>query len=305
MSRAEISIGNIRWVHINQPSADDIAFVRNAHSFDEIVISYISSPTLHPSLEEFGDNVYFILHFPIIYTTDERNKTIEIDFLMTKNTLITFTYEKYERLETLFNRCEQDQALRNTYFRSHSGYILYFILEQLYQAMIRDRDYIEESIDTLEQDVFSTADETLIERISSVARDVLDFRRVFKMQGSVMGLLPQALEKMLGKESIPKFTNIVIAHDRIVQLMDSHKETIDSLQTTNASLVDKKISHIVKTLTIFSAILLPLSLIAGIWGMNHEFIPLRDGPNDFWIVLALMALLTGTLLLIFKRSKWF
>lgn len=304
MARQEVSRGELTWIHMYEPTREDFEFLQGLHSFDEIVMDYISSPTLHPSLEEFGDNIYFILHFPVIFRTNGHNRAVEVDFLMTKNALITCTYERYEQLEKLFERCQGDEALRSKYFRSHSGYILYLVLEQLYQRMIEDRDYIEKSIDLLEQNIFSAADERLVEDISQVARDILDFRRVFKTQSSVLVLLPQALERMLGKDSIPKFTNIVVTQSRIEQLLDSHKETIDSLLATHTALVDSRTSRIVKVLTVFSAIILPLSLVTGIWGMNQRLLPLRDGDYDFWIVVAIMASIGVALMAIFRWARW-
>ena len=92
--------------------------------------------------------------------------------------------------------------------------------------------------------------------------------------------------------------------DIIFPFASGNKETLDSLQATYTALVDNRISRIIKVLTIFSATLLPLSLITGIWGMNHAVIPLRDGINDFWIVLGGMATVAGGMLAVFKFSKW-
>lgn len=304
MPRQEIALGGLRWIHVNQPTAEDLAFVKSLHAFDSIVLDYLASPTLHPSLEEFGDHIFFILHFPIIFRSDHPNRAVEVDFLLTKDLIITFTYGHYQRLETLFEHCQTDAHRQARYFRVHSGYILYMILERLYHLMIRDRDYIEKSINKLERAIFAKADESLVERISNLMRDILDFRRVFSTQDSILTHLPKALRRLYGTSSTPKFTNIMVTHDRIHMLIDNHKETIDSLQTTYRSIIDNRISRIVKVLTIFSAIILPMSLIASIWGMNQRALPLAKGPLDFWIVLSLMALTALTMIAAFKRARW-
>lgn len=304
MPRQEIAQGGLRWIHINQPTAEDITFIKSLHAFDTIVLDYVSSPTLHPSLEEFGDHIFFILHFPIIFRSEHPNRAIEVDFLLTKNLIITLTYEHYQRLETLFKHGQTDARLQARYFRSHSGYVLYMILERLYHLMIRDRDYIEKSISKLERAIFAKADESLVERISSLMRDILDFRRVFSTQDSILKHLPKALRRLYGTSPGPQFTNILVTHDRLRMLIDNHKETIDALQTTYRSLIDNRISRIVKVLTIFSAIILPMSLIASIWGMNQQFMPLRDGPYDFWIVISLILGIALVMIFALKRARW-
>lgn len=304
MSRQEIEMNGLRWIHISQPTPEDYAYVRGLHAFDAIVLDYLASPTLHPSLEEFGSHIFFILHFPIIFRSNTPNRAVEVDFLLTKNTLITFTYERYERLEALFKHCREDEKLHAKYFRAHSGYLLYMVLERLYHLMIRDRDYMEQAINKLEKAIFARADEKLAVQISHLMRDILDFRRVFSTQSNVLTHLPKALRRFLGKSTVPQFTNIIVTHDRIQTLISNHKDTIDSLQTTYRSLVDNRISRIVKVLTVFSAIILPMSLIASVWGMNHTYMPLQDGPYDFWIVIGLMLIVGMTLIWAFKREKW-
>lgn len=304
MPRQEIEAGGLRWVHIHQPTEDDLVFVKNLHPFDEIVLDYLVSPTLHPSLEEFGDHLFFILHFPIIFRSDTPNRAVEVDFLLTKRMLITFTYERYQRLETLFQNCQEEERLRAKYFRTHSGYILFMVLERLYRLMIRDRDYMEKSINKLERAIFRRADERLVERISQLMRDILDFRRVFRTQGNVLMHLPKALRRLFGMSSTPQFTSIIVTHDRIQTLIDNHKDTIDALQTTYRSLVDNRISRIVKVLTIFSAIILPMSLVASLWGMNLQSLPLQDGPYGFLVVLGLMLLVALALIWGFTRARW-
>ncbi len=297
-------MNGLRWVHISQPTQGDHDYIRSLHAFDEIVLDYLAAPTLHPSLEEFGSHVFFILHFPIIFRSDTPNRAVEVDFLLTKDMLITITYQRYGRLDALFQHCQEDERLGKKYFRAHSGYMLYMVLERLYHLMIRDRDYMEKAINKLERAIFSRADEALVEQISQLMRDILDFRRVFGTQSNILTHLPKALRRLLGKSSTPQFTNIVVTHDRIQTLIDNHKETIDALQTTYRSLVDNRISRIVKVLTIFSAIILPMSLLASIWGMNQAYMPLRDGPYDFWIVLGLIFFVGLTLMWGFKRVRW-
>ena len=79
---------------------------------------------------------------------------------------------------------------------------------------------------------------------------------------------------------------------------------MDVLYETQTSLMADHISQIMRVLTIFSAIILPLSLVTSIWGMNHEVMPLRDGPLAFWLVIALMGLVGVGLLFFFRKKRW-
>lgn len=304
MPYREITVEKIRWIHVHQPTPADLAFVRGVHAFDETVLDYLSSPTLHPSLEEFESYIFFILHFPIIYRSHKHNQSIEVDFLFTKEILITLTYERYDRLEALFRRCSRDSEIQAKHFHGNTGFLLYFIVNQLYQRMIKDRDYIEQAIDTLENKIFADPSHTRVEEIANLRRDILDFRRIFGTQGNILELLPRAVQHLLGKPSLGRFANLLVTQNRIQRLIDNHQETIDALQDSYQALVQSRTSRIIQTLTIFSAIMLPLSFVAGLWGMNQEFMPLRDGPYDFWLVLGLMVIVASAMFFIFRRFRW-
>ncbi len=304
MPRQEIETNGLRWVHINKPNDNDLRYLENEHHLDQIVIQAIATPTAHPALEEFSNSIYFVLHFPIIYPTKRHNSSIEIDFVLTSRALITITYQRYSRLEDLWQKCKTDQHIQAQYWRIHSGYILYLVLDRLYQIMIDYEDFIDKELVNLEKEIFSSPRHSLLEKITYVVRDILDFRRIFATQGDVLQLLPPELKRLHGKDTVPRFANLLVTQSRVQRLIDNHKDTVDSLHETYESLIGSRISRIVTVLTLFSGFILPMSLIASIWGMNHQVMPLRDGLYDFWLILGLM-FLTGIILFLgFKRARW-
>ena len=88
-------------------------------------------------------------------------------------------------------------------------------------------------------------------------------------------------------------------------LMEGHKEMIEALENTNSALVSFKLNDIMKILTIFSVVVIPLTLIASIFGMNVEIsMPLVNNPFGFWFILSLMLISILAMLVVFKRKKW-
>ena len=102
----------------------------------------------------------------------------------------------------------------------------------------------------------------------------------------------------------PYLTDIIVTEDRIMSIIDNQKETVDALYQTNESLMSSNISSIITILTIFSAVIMPLNLMASLWGMNHQTMPLRDGQFDFWIIMGIMAIIAVSLLVLFKKKRW-
>jgi len=111
-------------------------------------------------------------------------------------------------------------------------------------------------------------------------------------------------EQFYGHSVGPYFADVLSTEERFENLVENQRETIEMLHHTNESLLSSRISNIMAVLTVFSAIVLPLNLIASIWGMNQQIMPLRDGRYDFWIVVGIMAVLLFVLVLFFKKKRW-
>jgi magnesium transporter len=102
----------------------------------------------------------------------------------------------------------------------------------------------------------------------------------------------------------PYFNDIIGDHMRVWELLDNHKETIESLQEANDSMVSNRTNRIMKLITLFAVIVFPLTLLATLFSMDMKYMPISGTKNDFWIVLGIM--LAGTIIMLgfFKRKKW-
>lgn len=295
---------NLKWIYVNQPMQEDLDYIKNSFNFHPLVLDSIVSPTLHPALEEYKDHVFLILHFPIIFREKVANLAIEVDFLVTKNTVITITYQAYKRLEEFFDKAALDSETQKRLKNHTSGKLLYGIIDWLLSNLIYDVDFLESEITRVENEIFETPSHLIVEDISHARRDVLDFRKTITALQPVLETLPQAAVKFYGEEMDPYFTDLVTTEHRIRHLVENHKETIEALNATHESLLSSRTSRVVGILTVFSAILLPLNLIASLWGTNYEYLPLAHNPYGFWILVVAMALLAAGLVTVFRSKRW-
>ena len=295
---------NVKWIHINKPSKADLQFVKSAFAFHPLVIESVTTPTLHPAVEDYSDHLFLILHFPVIYREKIANIAAEVDFLVTKDVILTLTYQTYDRLEELFDKLSSDPELKARFSDHHTGPLLYGIIDWLTGSLIHDLDFIETEITRIEDQIFMKQGPEMVEEISHTRRDILDFRRILAPMQSVLRLLPAISEKFYDKEMSHYFTDLLTVESKLRHMIENHKETIEALHATHESLLSNRISGIITLLTIFSVVIMPLNLIASIWGMNHQYLPLRDGPNDFWIVIASMSALFFALLGFFRYKRW-
>jgi magnesium transporter len=100
------------------------------------------------------------------------------------------------------------------------------------------------------------------------------------------------------------YADLVDHSKRIWEMLDNQKEMVEVLSNTNESLLNNKMTDIMKTLTIFSVIVFPLTLLAAIFGMNAKYMPFVDGIYGFWIIIGMMLVGCAAMLIFFKRKKW-
>lgn len=304
MAKRVFQKNNLTWIHISQPSQQDFDHLSSAFNFHPLVSESIISPTLHPALEEYKDHLFLILHFPIIFREKVANIAMEVDFIVTKNTIITITYQPYKRLEEFFDKIAEDQETQKRFYNHTAGKLVYGIIDWLLNSLIHDVDFLDAEITRIEDEIFEMPSHQIVEDISHARRDVLDFRRIITATQPVLEILPQAAVKFYGEDMDPYFTDLVTTEHRIRHLVENHKETIEALNATHESLLSSRTSSVVGVLTVFSAILLPLNLIASLWGMNYDYLPLASHPYGFWILAGAMVFIAAVLVAIFRHKRW-
>lgn len=300
----ELRLGGLTWLYINKPTSEDLDRLKNVFKFHPLAMQSIVAPTHHPFIEDYGDHLFLILHFPIIYQDWQANEIAEVDFLITEKIIVTVTYMDFSNLEQLFADVQKNPKIQSQLISNNVGFLLYYVLDRLFQMLDEDADFIEEEILQIENEIFEKRNQEVLEKISHTRRDIIDFRRHLRPQSAVLKLFVEKAGNFYGSGTIPYFHDLLTTEDRIINFIESQKETIDALYQTNESLMSSKISKIIAILTIFSAIILPLNFIASIWGMNHRIMPLRDNPFDFWIVVGAMFAIATSLFVYFRKKQW-
>jgi magnesium transporter len=302
----EIKIENITWIDIMDPDKKDLDYLGKNFNFHPVVLKELLSPTLRPKVEQYDGYLFMVLHFPIFNPEEKITKSMEVDFLMTKDTLITVRYGGIKPLQEFWKKCQSND--KDPILQDSSAFLLHCLLQELDAFSLRQIDHITKKIDDIEKRIFKTRktkEETeIVEKITLIRRDILDFRRTVKPQATILRSLRIRGVEFFGKKLEPYFVDIIGDYLMVWDLLENHKETIESLQETNDSLLSNKTNMVMKILTLFAVIVFPLSLLAGVFGMNTDYLPIVGMKHDFWIVLAIMIIGATIMLIIFKKKKW-
>lgn len=298
-----IDSGKIKWINIKEPNADDILKIQKMYNLHPLVIEEFSTPTIRPKATEYDNCLHLAVHIPLYDTGAKTTYPAEIDIVVCQDTLITAHDKDIFQLTEFFDLLKKNQAKREIYMNRSPGKLLHYILEMLLESCFPKLDHVSEKLDKIEEEIFAGHEKEMVIEISVVKRDILNFRRTLKPQRTVFDSLAQKDYKFIDSSLRPYFQDLVGTNIRIWNNLESNKETIESLEATNNSLLSNKLDMTMKVLTIFSAVLLPLTVYSNILAMSAS-IPFGTNPHGFWIHLGIMMIIGLFTITLFKFKKW-
>jgi len=268
-------------------------------------IEDVLSKRQRPKIDEYTEEGYLfaVLHFPVYDKAVQRLNAAELDFFTGQDYLVTFPTVELLPVTRLFRRCEEDEELRDQLFSKGSGYLLYHVLDDLFDYCFPILDKIGHKLDSLEDALFEERAEDVVRDISNVKQEIISYRKIIKPERSTLRLLERRVERFLPEELELYFDDIVDAAERIWDLLDNYKEVVEALEDTNESVISHRQNRILLILTLVSVILLPLTLITGLFGMNVRF-PGFETQTAFWAICGAMLAIAGGLIAFVRYKRW-
>jgi len=256
-----------------------------------------------PKVDEYPDYLFGILHFPVYDKSIQRLNAAELDFFLGNGYLVTLPKVELLPVARLFARCQDDEELRDQLFSKGSGYLLYHILDDLFDYCGPILDKIGHKLDSVEDDMFEVRAEEVVRDLSNVKQEIISYRKIIKPERSTLRVLERQVERFLPEDLELYFDDIVDASERIWDVLDNYKEVVEGLEQTNESVISHRQNDVLRVLTVVTVILLPLTLITGIFGMNVHF-PGFETAAAFWVLAGFMLGLAIGLTAFFRLKRW-
>ena len=299
---SELSTDGLTWVYAERPDTFEVAYLADRFGFHELDMEDVLSKRQRPKIDEYPEYLFVVLHFPFYDKAVRRLNAAELDVFIGQDFLITLPNVELLPVTHLFRRCEEDPALREELFRG-SGYLLYHILDDLFDYCFPILDKIGAKLDVIEPSIFEERSEEVVRDISNAKQEIIAYRKIIKPERSTLRMLERSTQRFLPEELDIYFDDIVDAAERIWDLLDNYKEVIEGLESTNESFISHNQQYRLQLLTVVTVILLPLTLVASIFGMNVR-VPGEGQIGPFWTIVAIMVVLGLGLLALFRWRRW-
>lgn len=293
---------SVTWVNVNGLNhVDAIEKLGNHYNLHPLVLEDIVSISQRPKIDDYGDYLFVVLKM-LYLDHDENIVTEQISFILGKSYVLSFQESEGDVFDAVRERIRQGKGRARGL---QADYLLYILMDAIVDHYFTIIETLGDKIEDFETDIFSgNIKADVSQNIQDLKREILRVRRAIFPLREVINRIEKNESPLIQKKTITFYRDI---YDHLIQVaenIDIYREMIWSLMDMYMTTISNKMNEVMKVLTIMASIFIPLTFIAGIYGMNFEYIPELSYKYSYFILWGVMIVLFIGMLIYFKRKKW-
>src|SRR3954464_14696503 len=293
----------LRWINIERPRAVERAWMEEHFDFHPLDYEDVFSRNQRPKVDEYEGYLFVVLHFPVFDKRVNRLNAAEVDIFVGPDFLITLPNEALAPLQYVFDRCRTNEDVREDMFNKGAGYLLYKVVDACVDASFPMLRKMGLKLERLEEAIFEEeANREIVRDLSNAKQEIINFRKIVRPQRAALRDLERTKRYVTGELDI-YFDDINDASERVWDMLENFKEVVEGLEATNEAVLSHRLNDILRVLTAFSVIMLPLTLIASVLGMNVG-IPGEGSIHAFCVTIGVMLSVLIGMVLWFRKRGW-
>lgn len=297
-----VKMGRLRWHHIQQPVEEDFEFLRDKFHFHPLDIEDCKSVNQRPKIDSYDDYYFLILHFPNFDRQNLFIKIKEVKVFWGEDFVITI--EKCPWLASqMFGEYQKAEDNDDDFEVGTSDTLLYKLLERLISESLYLLRKTGLDLELINRELFNNKPVKIIERISVTRKNIILINTIFKPQLRMFHKFETGQISGFADNMEQYWGNILDYYQKVWDMTEDYEDLIEGLSKTFDSMQTNKTNEIMKILTLISVVILPLTFITSLYGMNVR-LPFETHHAAFWILMTGMAVLTLGMVLFFRRRRW-
>ncbi len=294
----------VTWTDIVHPNADDVAALRERFpGFHPLNLEDVRSPIERPKLDQDENYLFLVMHFPLWDARAEISRATEVNIFVLRGRLVTVHNGSLKPLVNAFERCQADKGERESLLGRGVNHAVYTLIDRLVDYIFPILNKVDRRVHAIEDALFESDGKRVIQEIALVRRDIISLRRIIRQQIPIVQQLESVEHPILLEHMEEYFGDIADHLLKQRDIVDENYEIINSFADTADTLAGYRINEVMRILTVISVIMLPLTLISSIYGMNIN-LPFADDPHAFIITAAIMFLIVILMLAWFRKRHW-
>lgn len=301
-----LHFGDVDRIHLSDPKEWEISQIVKKYDFHELIEEDLFELTNQEKIDVYEDFIFVVLNFPKYNPSIRKYYLNEFSIVLGKNVILTMSKFETNHIKRLTDEYRQEIKERDVdeEFKISPYYILYKVIDTMYDKAIRDLGKASKDVNDMEEKLFAknTVEKTLLESLTIKKRNIVFLRHTFLPHEEILEELQKIIPKFYKEELEVYFEDLVSKLDKIKNTINVSFENVDSLGETYDTLMTIKTNSVINVLTIFSVITGVLTLISGIYGMNVS-LPGAHHNFFFLIIMGIMVMVCWWLLLFFRKKR--
>ena len=293
---------SVTWVIIE--GLKDIAIADAIGQYFDIhplVLEDILNTNQRTKFEEYPDYLYFVIKATSLHKGSFNIEYEQISILVLKNFVFTFMEKPDALFNPIINRLNNEEGhLRN----SGSDYLAYVIMDTVVDEYFTLQDAFDELIESIEDDLLTHPSVETLVTIQKIRRELIFLRKTVSPLRELLAAIRRSESPLFDERTKRYFADIYDHSIRIIEAVESYRELISGMLDIYLSSVSNKMNETMKFLTVFASIFIPLTFIAGVYGMNFEYMPELKWKWSYPILWSVFIGIAVSLLFYFKKKKW-
>ncbi|MBP7670857.1 magnesium transporter CorA family protein [Candidatus Gracilibacteria bacterium] len=295
---------SFNWSDIPKPDESVIDSLQRTYKFHPLDLEDCLSESQRPKIDDYDDYIFMVLHIPIRSGRARHIKTSEVNIFIGPDFVITL-HDNDPTIKKLFAECQENRKTREEYLAKGPGYFLYMLTDDLFGSCFPLLDSLGKNINDLESEVFDPDhSRDRLKDILMLKKDIINFRRMIIPQRAIVAQLEHKNKKFLPDNLDVYFDDVVDKIEKVWNNLENLQELTASLQETNESIISHNTNNIIKILTLFSVVMLPLTVITGFYGMNIIGLPFAEHGQATLIIGGLLFGVMVTMFAYFRFRRW-
>ncbi|WP_179339477.1 magnesium/cobalt transporter CorA [Winogradskyella ludwigii] len=293
---------SVTWINVDGlKHIEQIENIGKQYDLHPLVLEDIVNTSQRPKIDEYEGYIFIVLKM-LYYDADENIVIEQVSFVLGKNYVLTFQESEGDVFDTIRERLR----LANGRIRGlKSDYLMYALIDAVVDNYFSIIEVLGNKIEDLETELFAgQARDNISIEVQQLKREILKVRRAIFPLREIINRIEKAEHPLILKRTITYYRDI---YDHLIQVsenIDIYREMIWSLMDMYMTTISNRMNEVMKVLTIMSSIFIPLTFLAGIYGMNFEFIPELRYRYGYFVLLGVMLVMFIALVFYFKRKKW-
>ncbi len=288
------------WVDFESASGDEAAIFSSVFGFHPLAVEDALGHVEHPKLDDYGSYLYVVAHGLDCTDLAGGLRILELDLFLGPNYLVTYHHEPLHCIKAFRERAQRDDRY---YHRGADG-LAHAILDALVDDLMPVLDRLDATIEELEDEVLARPTQRTLSRILDVKQATLHLRRTAVPQREVVYRLSRNESPLVRSKTQLYFRDVYDHLVRVVDINDSLRELVAGALEIYLSAVSNRMNEAMKWLTAVTTIFMPLTLLAGIYGMNFRHMPELEWRYGYFGLLGAMLAITVGMVYWFRRRGW-